>query len=140
MIPWGFRRKNKYGAKPRREDGQHFASTGEFKRWCELRLLEKAGEVRGLVRQKRYPLDVNSIHICDYIADFFYWERAGLFGEHGEGFRGVVEDYKSLATLTPIFAIKRKLMLACHGIEIRVTGKGIAPEPPTVAAARITGA
>ena len=144
MIPWGFRKRQKYGAKPVKEAGQHFDSTGEFRRWCELKLLEKAGEIYQLERQIRFKLDVNGIHICDYVGDFSYFEH--ILPVTPDSLRRVVEDYKSPATMTPIFAIKRKLMLACHGIEIRVTGKGVTgkgvkppTEPPTVRGARNVG-
>ena len=80
---------------------------------------------------------MNGQHICDYVADFVYAES--FLGSAVESV--IVEDYKSLATMTPIFAIKRKLMLACHGIEIRVTGKGVKPptEPAAVRGARNVG-
>ena len=142
MISWGFRKRQKYGAKTVKTDGMKFDSTGEWRRWLELKLLEKAGEIHALERQRRFKLEVNGVHVCDYVADFCYFEDT-LFQHH------IVEDFKSLATMTPIFAIKRKLMLACHGIEIRVTGRGIknpaaasgkgvkqATEPATVRAAR----
>ena len=137
MIPWGFRKRQKYGAKPVKDAGQHFDSTGEWRRWLELKLLEKANEIGHLERQRRFRLEVNGVHVCDYVADFVYSEA--ILGDYANA-RTVVEDYKSLATMTPIFAIKRKLMLACHGIEIRVTGRGAKQqaEPSTVKAARET--
>lgn len=118
---WG--RKNKYGAKPVVDSGQRFDSTGEFKRWCELKLLERAGEIKDLQRQVRYKLIVSEIPICDYVADFAYYEQV-----MGQPVCFIVEDFKSPATTTPIFGIKRKLMKACHGIDVRVTGRGAKPQ------------
>ena len=112
--------KLKYANKPVVDGGLRFDSTGEFKRWCVLRLLEKGHAIKNLERQKRYKMEVNGVHICTYVADFAYSEYLAMFG-----WQDVVEDFKSPATMSPIFAIKRKLMKACHGIEVRVTGKGV---------------
>ena len=112
--------KLKYGNVPVREGGAYFSSTGEFKRWCELKLLEKAGQIFDLKRQVPFDLTVNTVNICKYVADFTYRDH-GIFGG-----ALIVEDYKSAATKTPIFDIKRKLMMACHGIDVRLTGKGVA--------------
>lgn len=101
-------RKSKYGNIKAEADGLTFASKAERGRWMDLRLMEKAGEVKELKRQIRYPLEVNGMHICDYIADMVY-EKNGL----------VVEDVKGYRT--EIYRLKKKLMLACHGIEIKET-------------------
>lgn len=103
----------KYGNVSKNVDGISFQSTGEANRWCELLLLQKAKKIRGLRRQVRYRIEVNGDHICDYIADFVY----------EEGARTIVEDFKSVATMTPVFQIKKKLMKACLGIEIRLWTK-----------------
>lgn len=118
---WRGRNNNKYGAKPVVDHGLRFDSTGEFKRWCDLVMLQKAGNITDLKRQVSFDLAVNGVEICRYIADFVYSEHLPL---HGISQR-VVEDFKSKATMTPIFSIKRKLMKACHGIEVRLTGKGV---------------
>lgn len=101
-------RKNKYGNIKAEADGMLFASKAERGRWMDLRLMEKAGEIKELQRQVKYPLEVNGMHICDYIADMVY-EKGGL----------VVEDVKGYRT--EIFKLKKKLMLACHGIEVKET-------------------
>lgn len=49
---------------------------------------------------------------CSYYADFVY-----TISETGEN---IVEDTKSKITQTKDFVIKRKLMLAVHGIKIRI--------------------
>lgn len=101
-------RRSKYGNIKAEADGMLFASKAERGRWMDLRLMEKAGEIKELQRQIRYPLEVNGMHICDYIADMVY-EKNGL----------VVEDVKGYRT--EIYRLKKKLMLACHGIEIKET-------------------
>src|SRR6476620_6308051 len=58
-------------------DGVVFASAREARRWEDLRLLERSGEVLLLRRQVRYPIVVNNVLICTYISDFDYNTRAG---------------------------------------------------------------
>jgi hypothetical protein len=44
-------RGNKYGAEPVEVDGIRFDSKREARRWCDLRLRERAGEIADLERQ-----------------------------------------------------------------------------------------
>jgi len=91
-------------------DGITHDAKGECERWEELRLLERAGSIRSLRRQVPYALVVSGVLVCTYIADFVYEEGAAT----------IVEDRKSPRTRQlAAFRIKRKLMLACHGIEVR---------------------
>ena len=108
-------RRSKFGAVKTVVDGITFASKREASRYQELCLLQRAGHIRGLTCQVRYPLDVNGTHIADYVADFCYAE----VGDAPVQVRFVVEDCKGMRT--PIYRLKKKLMLACHGITIRET-------------------
>lgn len=108
---------NKYGNKKITVDGMTFDSKKEYWRWCELKLLEKAGAITGLERQHRFMLvprqkDINGKilerEIC-YIADFVYTDK-----QTGET---VVEDTKGVRTKE--YIIKRKLMLWFNGIRIK---------------------
>lgn len=101
--------RSKYGNRRTTIDGITFDSAKEALRWQELRLLEAAGEIRNLARQARYRLEVNGAKVCDYVADFTY--------DEGDTF--VVEDVKGRRT--PVYSLKKKLMKAIHGIEIRET-------------------
>lgn len=87
-------------------DGITFDSRREANRYAELRLELLAGDITDLELQKPYSLDVNGIHICDYVADFVY-QRNG---------KQTVEDAKGKATVE--YKIKRALMRAIHGITI----------------------
>lgn len=90
-----------------------FHSIKEARRYQQLALLVSAGRVRNLKLQVKYHMDVNDVHVCDYIADFKYEELInGVWV-------WVVEDTKGYNTKE--FVIKRKLMLACHGISVRIT-------------------
>jgi hypothetical protein len=86
-------------------------SAKEANRCAELRLLEKGGELGDLKFQPRYKLVVDEVTICTYVADFSYIDvRAQKY---------VVEDVKGV--LTPVYRLKKKLMMAIHGIEITET-------------------
>lgn len=99
----------KYRNQPVDVGGLIFDSKKEGARWLELTLMQRVGKITGLRRQVRFALVVNQEHICDYVADFVY-EKDG---------ERIVEDVKSVATKTPLYSVKRKLMAACLGIEIR---------------------
>jgi hypothetical protein len=102
-------RRHKYGARRTVVGGIAFASAREARRYGELKILERAGRITGLELQPRFRLVVNGRHVGDYLADFRYVE----------GGRSVVEDVKSPPTRTPVYRLKRKLMAALYGIEIR---------------------
>lgn len=104
--------RNKYGArKVTTPDGQVFDSHMEYNRWCELRLLERAGRISDLKRQVSYELipKQEGERSCKYVADFVYHEGGKL----------VVEDAKGHKT--EAYKIKRKLMLWVHNIRIKET-------------------
>lgn len=105
--------RNKYGAKKvTTPDGAVFDSKREFHRWCELRLLERAGKISGLCRQVSYELipKQDGERACNYIADFIYFNEEGKL---------VVEDCKGHKT--DVYKLKKKLMLWVHGIRIYET-------------------
>lgn len=108
-------KRSKYRAVPTVVDGIRFASKKEARRWQVLRLLEKAGEIIGLERQKKYNLCVNGYLIAIYISDFRYVPCNHR--QEGEGW--IVEDVKGFKT--PEYKLKKKLMKAIYGIEIRET-------------------
>lgn len=90
-------------------DGRRFDSKKEAARFCALRLLEQAGEIRDLVLQPKYRLEANGVLICVYKADFEYTDAAT--GER------VTEDVKGVRT--DVYKLKKKLVSALLGIEIR---------------------
>jgi hypothetical protein len=100
---------SKYSNVATNVEGKSFASKLEAKRYQELLLLERAGELTNLQTQVTYRLEVNGSLICKYIADFVYDDRNGL---------QIVEDTKGY--ITPEFRLKKKLMKACLGIDIEL--------------------
>lgn len=110
------RSRNKYGNKKVTIDGIKFDSKWESERYLYLKSLERAGTVRDLQLQVRFPIVVNTQKICTYIADFVY-EKENKDGE----FIKIVEDAKGVET--PEFKLKKKLMKACLDIEIFLSKK-----------------
>lgn len=125
-------KRSKYGAKKVTIDGITFDSKKEGRRYQELVLLQKSGNISNLQRQVKYILipaqyeQTNEVYKqgknkgqlkkgkllereCTYIADFVYFDR--------DKQETVVEDSKGMRTKD--YIIKRKLMLERHGIRIR---------------------
>jgi hypothetical protein len=93
----------KYGNVPTEVDGERLDSRREAKRYKELLLLYKAGEISKPVRQVRFPLPGGVV----YVADFLFVDKTrGL----------VVEDAKGMRTAQ--YRDKAKQMRACWGIEV----------------------
>lgn len=82
-----------------------------MKRYCELKLLLKAGKIANLRLQVPYKLEVNGQLVCRYVADFVY-EECPMTSEY----KTVVEDTKGF--LTSEFKLKRKLFKAIYGMDI----------------------
>ena len=106
----------KYHNRKVTRDGETFDSVKEYRRFCELRLLERAGAVTDLQRQVKFELipaqridGKVAERACSYVADFVYTENG----------QQVVEDAKGMRTQE--YRLKRKLMLWVHGIRIRET-------------------
>ena len=98
-------------------DGK-FDSVKEYRRWQELKLLQRAGEIYDLQRQVPFvliPTQKDEItgkvieRECKYIADFTY--RSCKTG------RITVEDAKGAKT--EVYKLKKKIMLYRHGIQIK---------------------
>lgn len=105
-------RPAKYGNKSVEIDGLTFASMKEGRRYGELKLLLRAGEIHNLEIQPEFKLTVNGMLVCKYLADFQYVDgKTGLT---------VVEDVKSEITRKhPVYRLKVKLLKALTGIEVR---------------------
>lgn len=122
--------RTKYHSRKITRDGMTFDSLKEYRRFCELRLLEKAGAITELETQKAFELIPAQYETFErygkkgqrlkdgkrcieksvvYRADFVYKENGKI----------VVEDTKSEATKTKDYIIKRKLLLYVHGIRIK---------------------
>lgn len=123
---------SKYHSRKITYEGEAFDSKKEFRRWQELRLLEKAGRILNLRRQQSFELIPPQYETVEryspktgkrlkdgkhqaeravyYVSDFVYDLPDGTT---------VVEDSKGVRT--DAYIIKRKLMLYIHGIKIYET-------------------
>ena len=114
--------------------GEIFDSKREYRRWCELKIMEKAGKIQDLQRQVVYELiprqsemypryGKNGKRLKDgervlelpvrYIADFQYVQDGKTIVEDVKGYRN------PNSAVYAKFVIKRKLMRWLHGIEVR---------------------
>jgi len=123
---WNHYKGNKYGNRKIEVDGITFDSKKEARRYNELLVLLKAGEISDLQRQVKYVLipsqrEPDTIgprggvksgklieHELSYVADFVYKDKDGMT---------VVEDSKGFRT--EAYKIKRKVALYLLGIRIR---------------------
>lgn len=126
---------NKYNAKKITDPftGDVFDSKKEYNRWCNLRLLERAGKITDLKRQVTFELiptqreESTEVYKAgpqkglpkpgaiiekgvSYVADFTYYQDGKYIVEDTKG-------YKKGAAYQ-IFSIKRKLMLQ-KGIRVK---------------------
>lgn len=90
--------------------GIQFDSIKEANRYQVLLYMERAGLIRNIELQPRYDLVVNGKKCGFYKADFRYEKK-----DTGET---VVEDAKSVATRTPVYQLKKKLIKALYDIDI----------------------
>lgn len=122
---------SKYHSQKIVRDGETWDSKAEYKRWCDLRLMQRKGMIHNLERQVSFELipaqyesyprysDKDGRRLKDgrrcveravtYRADFVYQQ----------GGKTIVEDCKGMRT--DEYIIKRKLMLWRHGIRIKET-------------------
>lgn len=109
----GQQARGKYGNRKTVVDGITFDSAKEAARWQELRIMEQGGYIKNLRYHTPWLLQVNGVKIGRYTSDFDYIN---------DGIPGVVvEDVKSPASKTEAYGLRKKLMLACHGIAIKET-------------------
>lgn len=98
----------------------HFDSKREARRYMDLWLMQRSGEITNLRTQVTYPLLPRQVHpdgtrerAIDYVADFVYEQGGETVVEDSKGFR----DTSSAAYR--LFVMKRKMMLYFHGITVR---------------------
>src|ERR1041384_273040 len=105
---------NKYRNKKTELDGYVFDSKREANRWSELVLLQRGGQIKDLQRQVKLSIDIHNEHICDYIADFQFYEKMQTVDG---GWKLILEDAKGMKT--PVYNLKKKLVHAIYGYAIR---------------------
>lgn len=120
---------SKYKSKKTIVDGIEFDSRKEANRYCELKLLQRAGKIQNLELQKAIELipaqrEADTIgkrggiikgkvieKAVFYRADFVYTENGKTVVEDVKGYKG--------GGAYAVFTIKRKLLLYKYGIKIK---------------------
>jgi hypothetical protein len=121
-MAWSRSSKSKYGARKTVLDGIEFHSAGESRRYADLKLRERAGDISGLTLQPVFPIIIGGAPLrirstrgigspIKVILDFAYFE----------GQERVVEDFKGFDT--PISRLKRALVEHIYHVRVKVTGK-----------------
>ena len=104
---------SKYHAKKLDTPDGKFDSKKEYQRWCELKLMEKAGQIKDLKRQvkyeilPKYELNGKKIRGISYVADFVYEKNGSKIVEDCKGFK------------TPVYKIKKKMFEYKYQIELK---------------------
>lgn len=99
--------KNKYNNQKIIIDGKTFDSKLEGERYKQLKLLQRAKEIKNLRTQVSYLLQPSyikngkTIRAIKYIADFTYWDCKNK--------KLIIEDVKSTATKTKEYMLKKKM-------------------------------
>jgi len=105
----GAAKKPKYRNNKAEYNGIKFDSSKEAKRYQDLKIQEFAGVISNLRLQVVYPIVINGVKVCKYVADFVYVKDG----------KEIIEDVKSdMTRKLPTYRLKCKLMLACFGISI----------------------
>lgn len=104
-------------------DGITFDSKHEMQRYLDLKLMEKAGVIRDLELQPRFPITIGGVEVrilskryskkgrhLTYVADFRYYDI--------ENDREVIEDVKMLSGHRPEGYIIKRALVAAMGIEV----------------------
>lgn len=109
MIPVNLsaKRANKFNAKKVRLDGYVFDSGLEARRYGELKILERVGDVTDLEVHPVFPIEINGIRICKVILDFSYTDKNSC---------RVHEDAKG--NDTALSRLKRRMVEAAYSIDV----------------------
>lgn len=105
---------NKFNAVATTVDGIRFASLKEARRWGELRLLEKGGEIRNLRRQVRIdlegkngPLRTRTGRQMRLTVDFVYEDKRLNWAEVYEDSKGAItRDYEVRKSVAEAMGLK----------------------------------
>jgi hypothetical protein len=108
------KKNNRFKVSPVEErtlGGIVFASKKEMKRYAELQLLQRAGEVQDLELQPKFRVSINDQHFCTYTADFAYTEKG----------QRVIEELKSTGTAKDAaYRLRKKAAELFYNIKVKV--------------------
>lgn len=102
------KRPHKYGAKAVVIDGIRFPSKKQGNRYCELKLLARAGEIKNLQLEVDFPFRFGGEEHFIYRADFVYYDPRQM--------KNIIEDVKGFRT--EVYKLKKKLIEAQYCFKI----------------------
>jgi hypothetical protein len=119
------------------EGGIVFQSLDELLRYRQLVVLQKIGKIADLVVHPKFNITIGSIKICSVTLDFSYRDITSN-GHHAthhqccecaryedvKAFYTSEKTGKRLAKVARDYSIRKKLMLAVHGIKINEIDMG----------------
>ena len=111
------RKRGRFPVAPKAErtvDGVVFASKREARRYSELKLMERAGEITHLELQPEFKVMISGHLLCKFKADFRYFRN----GER------IVEDVKSSGTAKDAaYRLRKRAAELAYFIQVQETGK-----------------
>lgn len=111
------KKRNKYGAVKVHAYGIKFDSKKEKKRYDELNLLVKAGEIQSFTHQVPFIYLHEGKKMFKYVADYVIVNNDG--SRRVEDVKGFDKRTQKFRT-TPLFNLKKKLIEAQHKIKIEL--------------------
>ncbi|WP_164851249.1 DUF1064 domain-containing protein [Larkinella soli] len=107
------KKPTKYRSRQTEVDGIRFDSKAEADYYGQLRLRAAAGEIQGFDVQVPFPIIVEGVVVCTYVADFVLYHLDG--SQECQDVKGARSGpaYK-------LFRLKAKLLEATRGIKITI--------------------
>ena len=122
-----YKKESKYHNEPITINGVRFDGKGEYRRWCFLKLMERAGEITNLRYHVKYTLfpkgtvdirrlpDGREVVLEKYEREHWYEADFVYVNKKGEE---IVEDFKGFET--DAFKEKKKMMKSLYNIDVKI--------------------
>ena len=111
----------KFRAKKTLVDNILFDSKTEAARYQDLKLMQRAGDISKLQCHPTFTFVVHGLPVAKYTPDFSYHDKQDrVVIEDVKGWKKSPRTGKLLPRVNREFGLKKKLMLACFGLEVKV--------------------
>jgi hypothetical protein len=100
----------KYRNKKTKVGSLVFDSKKEASYFVQLQWRQKAGEIKEILLQEKFKVEINGKHICYYLADFVVL--------YPDGRKEVIDVKSEITRKNPVYRLKKKLVEAIYGIQI----------------------
>ena len=123
LIKW--KKPSKYRNIKTEVDGITFDSRREARDYMRLKHLQEHGFITNLELQPKFPIVINNIKICVVILDFAFTALKPFELKAKKTSYPCITGQKayldSKGKDTSLSRLKRKLVKACHGVEVWIT-------------------